>query len=82
MEKDIALGSVGDLDLAFAGGKAKVELKVNVEQAALSVGAVIEVDASKLIDKLFAAIEAASPPGAVPIEEGVKSILKSAVAAL
>ena len=82
MEKDIKLGNIGDLDLSFSGGKAKVEVSVNVEAAALSVGATVSMDAGQLIDKMFSAIEKASPAGAQPIEESVKLIIKAAVAAL
>lgn len=82
MEKDVALGSVGSLDLSISGGKASVVLAAAVPQAALSANVSVVMDASALVDKLFAAIEAASPAGAVPIEEGVKNILKAAVAAL
>lgn len=83
MENDVKLGELGDLDLKLENGKASVTLKVSKEipGAALKSKAEvsIEMDASALLDKLFAAIEAKSPAGAVVIEEGVKMILKAAV---
>lgn len=82
MEKDVALGSMGSLDLAISGGKASVTVALGVPEAALTVSAVVSMDASALVDKLFAAIEKASPAGAQPIEEGVKAVIKAAVASL
>lgn len=86
MEKDIKLGTIGDLDISLSGGKASVTLKAesSVPGMALTAQAsmVVTMDAAALADKLFAAIEKASPPGAVPIEEGVKMIVKEALAKL
>lgn len=86
MEQDIKLGSVGDLDISFAGGKASVKVSVAaaLEAAGLAVSGdvVVSLDASALVDKLFAAIEKASPAGVVPFEEGAKAALKDAVSKL
>lgn len=86
MEKDVKIGNVGDLDLSISGGKALVKVSVGAESAAAGLAVKAELsaslDAGALVDKLFAAIEAASPAGAVPIEEGVKAIVKAAVLAV
>lgn len=86
MEKDIKLGSIADIDFSFAGGKASVKLSAGYEAADLGVSVKSEnsasVDSLALVDKLFAAIEKASPAGAVPIEETVKALIKAAVAAI
>ena len=79
MEKDVALGSVGKLALTFEGGKAMLSLTAGYDPAGASASLVISEDALVLVDLLFAAIEKASPAAAVPIEEGVKSIIKAAV---
>lgn len=86
MEKDIAIGSVGGLKISLGGGKAVVS--IGVEKSILDGASVTKVeasemvDASVLVDLLFKAIEANSPPGAVLIEESVKEIVKKAVAAI
>jgi hypothetical protein len=86
MEKDIALGSVGGLKLSFGGGKAMVSLSASESVlgggVAVAGSASASVDASILVDMLFAAIEAKSPAGAVAIEEAVKLIVKNAVLAI
>lgn len=82
MEKDVKVGSVGELQISFAGGKAKVEFEGQLGSAGPQVGANVSEDAGQLVDKLFAAIEKASPPGAQPIEEAVKVIVKNAVLAI
>ncbi len=86
MEKDIKLGSMGDLDLSFAAGKAALKLSAQavVDAAGFNIDASVmaSMDSAVLIDKLFAAIEKASPPGIVLIEESVKQIIKEAVAKL
>lgn len=86
MEKDVALGSVGSLAISFGGGKATVSLGVSAPANSLGFSASANVSASEdamaLVDKLFAAIEAASPAGAVVIEESVKAVIKAAVAGI
>lgn len=82
MEKDVALGKVGSLDLSFSGGKASVNVQVAVPEASLTSQVSIVVDAGALIDAVFVAIEKASPVGAKPIEESVKAIVKAAIVAL
>lgn len=77
MEKDIALGSFGKLELLFAGGKASLSVQ---GQGGLAIS--ITDDASVLVDLIFSAIEKASPAGAVPIEESVKALVKAAVIAI
>ncbi len=87
MEQDIKLGNVGDLDLSFSGGKATVKLTAGTEALAADGISVksessLSMDSSILVDKLFAAIEKASPPGVVALEDGVKIIIKAAITAL
>lgn len=82
MEQDVKLGSVGDLDLKLSGGKASLMLSAALPAAAASASVGVVIDAGVLVDKLFAAVEAASPPGVAPIEESVKAVVKAAVMAL
>lgn len=82
VEKEVALGSVGALDLSFAHGKAQLAVKVDIPQAALGASLAVSIDSLVLIDKLFEAIESASPDGAKLIEEQVKVVLKAVVAGL
>lgn len=86
MEKDIALGNVGKLSLTFSSGKASVGVtaseSVGNGAASVNVGATAVVDAGELVDLVFAAIEKASPAGAQPIEEIVKTQVKNAVLAI
>lgn len=87
MEKDIAIaGDLGALKLSLEGGKALVQIgvKEDVLEGAIKLQASASalVDASVLIDLLFAEIEKKSPAGAVAIEEAVKMILKNAVMAI
>jgi hypothetical protein len=77
MEKEIQLGSVGDLDLKLDKGKARVEIKAAVADGAVSGGAFVEVGADVLVDKLKAAVEAKSPAALQPAEEGAFALLKS-----
>ncbi len=81
MEKDIQLGSVGDLELKLSGGKATLTVKAAVPGAALTAGLVIEMDASVLVDKLFDAIETALPAGK-PVEEAIKMAVKAALSSI
>lgn len=81
-QDDIKLGTVGDLVLGFSAGKASVTAKAAIDNNAVQISASVQVDSSVFIDQLFAAIEKASPPGTVAIEESVKSIIKSAIAAI
>lgn len=80
-EKKIPLGSVGEVDIKIEQGIATVSVGVKVltdEQgvAGAEAGAFAKVSTDILLDKIFAAIEAKSGPGIIPIEEGVKNILK------
>lgn len=83
MDKDVKLGNLGDLDISIVDGKAilKLSASADIPEAALSAKAevVVTMDGAALLDKMFAAIEKASPPGAVAIEEGVKAIVKAAL---
>lgn len=76
------IGSIGSYTLSFQGGKASVSVQGAVDNGAVQVTVSATADANAFIDQLFAAIEKASPAGAVAIEEGVKTIIKAAVAAL
>lgn len=78
MEQDVKLGTAGDLDIKLVAGKASLTLTLPAAETSVTVA----TDASALVAKLFAAIEAASPAGAQPIEEGVKAVVLAAVAAL
>lgn len=84
MEKDVQVGSAGQVQLTLSGGKATVaiNLKESVAGGAVQGEASISasIDASVLLDQLFAEIEKKSPAGAAPFEEAVKSALKDAVA--
>jgi hypothetical protein len=86
MKSEIALGNVGKLSLEFSGGKASIGVTASesIDGGLASVDASVNgvADAGAVVDLLFSAIEKASPAGAVPIEEGVKSIVKAAVAAI
>lgn len=81
LDKDIKLGSFGDLDLSFSGGKAQLSLKADVPGAAVTAGIMIVMDATILIDKLKAAIEAKYPASS-PIDEAVFALLKSAISSV
>lgn len=80
-DKELAQGNLGDVKLTLKDGVARLEAAGQAPgDAGVKAGAFIECDSSKLLDKLFAAVEAHSPAGVVAIEEGVKAILKAAVA--
>lgn len=85
-EKTVALGQAGSLKFDIEGGKAVVSVGVAgaLAEGSLAVEAKVSatVDAAHLVDLLFAAVEAKSPPGFVAIEETVKEIVKKAVMAL
>ncbi len=78
MEKSIPIGSVAAFKISFVGGKALFDVGVGVA----GVDLYLSVDSGSLIDLMFAAIEKASPSGAVAIEESVKIVIKDAVAAI
>lgn len=82
MEDKIALGSVGSLDLSFAGGKAQISVTAAYGPAGASASLSITEDATGLVNLIFSAIEKASPAGAVPIEETVKQLILAAVTAI
>lgn len=82
MEKDVALGSVGSLKFEFSGGKASMTGSVSYGPTGTQLNLSLVEDATALVDLLFAAIEKASPPGAIPIEESVKALVKAAVASI
>lgn len=86
MDQDVKLGEVGDIKIELAGGKAVISIEVKkglLEGGiALQAGASAIIESSALVDLLFAAIEAKSPAGIVPIEETVKAIVKNAVMAI
>lgn len=83
MEKQIVLGSVGELDLALSGGVLTIkEVAAVPGDAGVSEQAGVQVDAAKLLEKLGKLIEAKSPAGAVPVEELVLSGLITAVKAI
>lgn len=86
MEKAIKLGTVGSIDLKFAGGNASISIVANdsVLGGAVSLASTTTatISGAELIDLLFKEIESKSPAGAIPIEETVKDLIKSAVAAI
>lgn len=86
MEKDIALGSVAEFKLNLEKGKVVISLGASksvlddvVSFESLNTA---KMDGAAFLDLLFKEIEAKSPAGVVPIEETVKSLLKSAVMAI
>lgn len=82
VEKDIALGSLGHLDLSFSGGKAQLSVTIGYGPAGASASLMVTEDATGLVNLIFEAIEKASPPNAVPIEETVKQLILAAVSAI
>lgn len=81
MEKDIALGSLGALDLSFSGGKAIVGVKASVDGGALTVNLAVTADAGLFIDQLQAIVEKAVPVSA-PFDPAIFAVIKSAVLGL
>lgn len=79
MQDDIQLGSFGDLKIELAGGKFMISAGAHLANFPVGMSLSLNADAASLLSALFAAIEKASPAGAVPIEEGVKAIVMSAV---
>lgn len=77
MEKDIALGTVGKLDLSFSGGKAVVGV-TGALPGGLGVNIQITDDAGALIDQLEALVQKALPAGQA-IEASVFAVIKSVV---
>ncbi len=67
-----------ELTLNFSNGKAELKFAY----APAGAGASISLDSLVLVDLIFGAIEKASPPGMVGIEESVKVVLKKAIAEL
>lgn len=82
MEKQIVQGEVGGVKLTINQGKVRLEGSAAVGSVGASAGGFVEEDTGVLLDKLFAEIEAKSPPGATVIEEGVKQLLKNAAMAI
>lgn len=78
MEKDLVKGSAGGIQLSISNGIARIEGSASLGSVGASAGGYVQEDVGVLLDKLFAAIEAASPPGVVAIEESVKLIVKAA----
>ena len=69
MEKDVQLGSVGELDVKVAAGK--ISLEVSLPGAAAKVS--VEVDANLLIDKLVASTDN-------KVDDALGAIIKAALA--
>ncbi len=80
MEKDVALGSVGTLALAFAAGKATLSVQIAVPGGLTATVQVVE-DAGALIDLLSAALAKAVPATAA-IDPAVFGVVKAAVQAI
>lgn len=80
-EKDIALGSMGKLALAFAGGKATITASLSVDAGAFSADVALVGDAGALIDQLEALVAKAIPATAA-IDPAVFAVIKSAVMAI
>lgn len=78
MEEKIELGKAGELDIVLSGGKAVLSLAPQ----GLGVSVALTLDSQMLADLLFAAIEKASPAGAVPVEEAIKNGLKEVLSKL
>lgn len=81
LEKDVKLGSVGDLQLGFSAGKATLTVSAAVLGGAGSANLGVTLDAGALIDLLKAAVEKAAPASA-PVDEAVFAVLKAAVASV
>lgn len=81
MEKDVKIGSVGDLKLNFSGGKAIISASASMDGGAVMVGANVTVDAAMLIDQLEKIVEKAVPASA-PIDPAIFAVIKSAVLSL
>ena len=78
MEKDVALGSVGELKVSLVAGKALLSVSAGGDVADVSVS----VDALKLLDLLAAEVASKLPASAAPIEASVWGVVKAAVAAI
>ena len=78
MDKDIKLGTVGDVDFNFTAGKGKITLTIPGADG-VAAGAFVTADSEAMVNALFVAIEKALPPSALPIEESVKMIIISAL---
>ena len=81
MEKDIALGTAGKLELIISGGKATISAQAAADGGALSVSASVVGDAGMLIDQLEA-IVAKAVPATAPIDAAIFAAIKSAVMAI
>ena len=81
LEKDVKLGSVGDLKLDFAAGKATLTVSAAVLSGAGSANLGVTLDAAALVDLLKAAVEKAAPASA-PVDEAVFAVIKAAVVSI
>lgn len=82
-DKEIQLGSVGELELDFTHGKARIALSAKVPgDVGVSGGAFIECDSEQLINKLFEALQKKLPDSVDPIADTVKLLLVNAVKAI
>lgn len=80
LEKDVPLGTVGVLKATLGAGKGRLELSAKSPDGIFNGGAFVEEDSATLMNSLFALIEAHSPAGFVPIEEGAKAIILANIA--
>ena len=83
MEKDIKLGSVGDLDLKVEGGiaSATVNASISLFNGAFSFALPLKVsaDLNSFIKAGFAVIESKSPSAIVPAEQMAEGLVEQAV---
>lgn len=80
MEQDIKLGSVGEMKIAFSGGKATLSATVATE-GGFSGSLTLTEDAGVLIDLIEKAVEKAIPSTAA-IDPAIFAVIKAAVKSL
>lgn len=80
MEKDIALGSLGKLEISFVEGKAQLKAAVALP-GGLTLDLVLADDAGALVDLLEAAVIKAIP-ASQPIDQVLFPALKSLIQGL
>lgn len=82
MEKDVKLGSVGDVDVKLEGGVASAQVSASEADGALKEGVVVSGDLGALVDKIKAYVESKSPAALQPAEELAFGLVKSLVVGL
>lgn len=83
MEKDIKIGTIGDLDLKTENGVASATLNVNVSAfggaVTFTLPLKISADLGSLVKAAAAAAEKASPASLQPIEEIAEGVIEQAI---